>query len=467
MTPCSLSLNIITPPLSRFCVIAFSALFVFGCQKKQDNALSSPLLPVIESARSYFNGSVLSSATSPNAANFRAQLPKTVRWDLATSTQLSAQSAIIAPIQFTGKVYVSADLAAGRLFDLNSLTRLVLTRDSTNSFHYQLLTYIPDSTAIVTQTYTSGILLSEDWQGNSLSSPRRFARKPLAATSGNKHTDVIQTIQVCNTIDGYNYSPDDPDGGLTSWSETSCNSYNLPANNTGPTIGPANLAGILGPKPIPFTIQVSPPTSPIASISDYFKCFTNGSSPDHTYSAQVCVDQPSSGTRQPWTVTPGGAAGTSAVGNPLNVGHTFLVLTENDQGNITTRNVGFYPATSVYPVAGYTSAQGVLNDDDGHPYNISLTINVSATQFFGILNYVSLGNNPGFNYDLNTDNCTTFVINALGANGIALPNTKGTWATGSGNDPGDLGQDISQMQLAPNMTRNTVSSPHPNAGTCN
>jgi len=456
----------------RLCLAA-NALFIvvlfFACKKQHETVPANPLASQIQSARDFFESTIHSAATPPNAANYRAKLQKSIRWDLAQTTTLSGKPTIVAPVQFAGHVYVSSDLEPGTAFDLSSLTRLVISPDSENVFHYGLLTYIPDSTAIQTQTFNTGILLYEDWQGNTLSAPQRFARRHIAITnSDNKQIDIVQTIQVCNEIDGYNYAPDDPEGGINTWSETSCNTYTLPAMSTGPRIGPGSLPGILGPKPIPsLTIAIAPPTNPISNITNYFKCFTNGSSPAQTYSVQVCVDEPDPGTRQPWTLTSGGAAGTSAAANPLNVGHTFFVLTENDQGNIITRNVGFYPATSIFPIAGYTSAQGVLNDDDGHQYNISLTINVSATQFFGILSSISLGNNPGFNYDLNTDNCTTFVINSLGSNGVVLPSTKGTWATGSGNDPGDLGEDIGQMQLGPNMTRNTVSSAHPNVGTCN
>jgi hypothetical protein len=214
-------------------------------------------------------------------------------------------------------------------------------------------------------------------------------------------------------------------------------------------------------------VVVSPPGNPIANISDYFKCFTNGLSPDHSYSVQVCVDQPEPGTRQAWGFTPGGPIGSSSAGNPFNTGHTFLVLTENDQGNTIIRNVGFYPSSIVLPTTSGAFSQGALNNDQTHTYDISLTINVTSNQFFNILSYVSLGNNQGFYYNLFSNNCTTFVINALSAGGIALPSTIGTWPGGSGNDPGDLGEDIRNMQLSANMSRNTVENTHPNAGSCN
>jgi hypothetical protein len=452
-------------------LVASLASLLAGCIKSGSNEVRSSTSDLISQAHSYFDKSIAGAGQPPNTANYRANQLRSVQWEAATVQHFSTGDAVIVPISYHNNLFVSQKAGPGLVYRLNDITSLVIARDSSNLFHAATFTFIPDTAN--RQNSPSGIYFVEDWQGNTIYTPVHLG--PLnshtnadASTSSNpKEVDFVQSIQVCNEIDGYNYSVDDPEGGIA-WSETTCTTYGFAAQNPGPGIP---LAG-LGRLPIsrylpPLEVIIAPPTTPISNIADYFKCFTNSSSPDHTYSVQVCVDEPSPGTRQPWTLSPGGPSGTSASGNPLNAGHTFLVLTENDQGNLTSRNVGFYPATSVYPITGYTSAQGILNDDDGHQYNISLTINVSATQFLGILNYVSLGNNTGFSYDLNTDNCTTFVINALNTNGISLPNTKGSWTGGSGNDPGDLGEDISQMQLSPNMTRNTVSSPHPNVGTCN
>jgi hypothetical protein len=180
----------------------------------------------------------------------------------------------------------------------------------------------------------------------------------------------------------------------------------------------------------------------------------------------VCVDQPEPGSRDAWALTSSGVAGSSAGANPVDAGHVFLVLTENFGGYSIVRNVGFYPQTNVFPWS--SSAQGQLNNDDGHAYNISLTINVDNAQFFNILNYISQGNNPGYMYDLNTNNCTSFVIHALEAGNVNLPATVGSWSDGGfGYDPGDLGEDIRTMPLLSNMTRNTTYNDHPNKYTCN
>jgi len=283
-------------------------------------------------------------------------------------------------------------------------------------------------------------------------------------------------MTVCSEIDGYNYSPDDPDDGY-SWSESGgCDTYFIDDGGggggyggiSGGDVGSAGGGGAPSnpaPKMTPSNLIVYSPEDPITNIQQYVQCFTSSGAIDHSYTVQICVDQPTSGSRTPWGITPGGPTGSSAAGNVVNVGHTFLILSENNAGNIITRNVGFYPSSAVSPLS--PSAQGVLNNDAGHQYDISLTITVNNIQFFDILNYVSLGNNSGFDYNLNSNNCTTFAINALASSGIILPTTKGSWPLGSGDDPGDLGEDIRNMPLSSNMTRNTVDNSHPNVGSCN
>ncbi|HEY5391842.1 MAG TPA: hypothetical protein VIJ57_06995, partial [Hanamia sp.] len=150
--------------------------------------------------------------------------------------------------------------------------------------------------------------------------------------------------------------------------------------------------------------------------------------------------------------------------NPVNVGHTFLILTEISPTETTTRNVGFYPQNSVNPSSPID--EGQLNNNEQHPYNISLTIDINNSQFFNILNFISQVASSNQNYDLNNYNCTSFSIRASLAGDINLPSTIGTWTGGSGNDPGDLGEDIRSMPLQSNMTRSTTEIDHPNLGNC-
>jgi hypothetical protein len=446
-----------------------SLLLLSACTKSHSKSAPSSDQDLIKQANAYFDESILPLSDYPNPDNYRACQPRSVTWALATVYHTTKGDLVVSPVLYRNNLFLTSNTSPSLAYSLNSLTTLAVIRDTSNLFRTAVVTFIPDSA--VSNGSPTGTFFVEDWQGNSLATPFHLSpqAKSVPGISQNQQTKqaaYVQNVQVCNEIDGYNYSPDDPSGGVA-WSETSCTTYSLVVPQSGPGISAPILANPLGTNYVPFQIVLDPPRTIIANIAAYFQCFTNGSAPDHTYSVQVCVDQPQPGTRDPWGLTPGGIGGSSAAGNVVNTGHTFLILTENNQGTIITRNVGFYPSGMVVPTTTGASSQGVLGDDETHTYNVSLTINVSSTQFFSILNYVALGNNPGFYYNLNTDNCSTFAINAMAAGGITLPSTHGTWPGGSGDDPGDLGQDILGMSMAPTMSLSTTQISHPNIGTCN
>ena len=54
---------------------------------------------------------------------------------------------------------------------------------------------------------------------------------------------------------------------------------------------------------------------------------------------------------------------------------------------------------------------------------------------------INLQNNPG-TYDLEDNNCTDATIAAGAAVGVQVPDTQGSWPTGRGSNPGDLGEDL-------------------------
>jgi hypothetical protein len=202
-------------------------------------------------------------------------------------------------------------------------------------------------------------------------------------------------------------------------------------------------------------------SSIIVDVTDYLKCFTNAPGGDHRYTITICVDQPKSGQRDAW-----GFSSDGVDGNPINVGHTFLILTEVTPTGTTTRNIGFYPQDVVAP--GISTSPGVVNNDQQHPYNISLTMTVTNSQFFNVLTYIRY--TAGRTYDLNYNNCTTFCLNSLNYAGMGISATQGTWPGGTGYNPGSLGEDIRSMSLNSNMTRNMAPvysrTSHPNTGNC-
>lgn len=449
--------------MNKFRTIFLPSLLILLCvQCNKRRAISDKNLgDTIENARLYFVDSVVNN-NSP--VNYRASQVRAVQWDLAQIVQLGNSQGVVVPIVYFAPLLVKSNFTGEQFFHLDYLTRLLIYKDSTSSFRAEVITDFPDSNYFKNPVgkYT-GMRFVEDWNGNTIEkllfSADGSVRKYSAS---NKEVAFSQIIAECYTIDGYNYSPET--GEIYEWSEDAGCSYSYiydepPGGSSSIGVGsPGGTSSWRG-------IFVMPGNSVIKSISSYFQCFTNVGGSDHMYSVTVCVDQPEPGTREPWVLSPGGSGGSTDAGNVVNSGHTFLVLTETYGSTTITRNVGFYPATSVWPAS--PSASGQLNDDENHLYNISGSFIVNDAQFFEILNFISSANASSYLYNLNTNNCTTFAINAVAQAGINLPRTVGTWPGGAGDDPGDLGEDI-RGGKTPGMTINgSPNNNHSNAGQCN
>jgi len=448
--------------MKKTLLLLLSICFI-TCQKKI-TGISQPN-PLVTQAQAFFTG-VISQKLPLNSANFRANQVRAADWDEAEVRSLSVGPAVVVPVSFQNKLFVATDLAGSYLFDLSRITKLVIFKNALGQYHYQVLTLIPDSSSILHPGTFTGIALTEDWSGNSLIGPQRIGQ-PLAASGTSQRPIVADefAITTCDDISGYNYAVGDAANG-EAWEETTCTTYDIGGGGADASYSSVSSGDYSdvggGGGGAASTIQIEPPTNPIGNIADYFKCFTNVGGSDHTYTATLAVEQPDPGSRTPWGLS---GTGSSATGNPVNVGHTWLILTETTAYGSTTRNVGFYPTGLITPL--YPSNQGELNDDEATTYNIALTITVNNAQFFNMLNFVSQGNNAGYMYDLNTNNCTTFTLNALRAGDIDISTKTGTWLNGGGDDPGDLGQDILSMPLSSNMSLQTVSNYHPNLGSCN
>lgn len=461
------------------------ALLLGSCHKERNARQLSPDALLIQQAHQYFSDSVLSvrPALAGGSGNPRLSCPRVPQWDSAYTIPTVIGKAVVVPVRYSKSLHVRTSFSGLKLFDLNELTRLVIYQDDGHRYHAEMVTSFPDSVALRGGgSPFTGILFVEDWMGQRLHQFKYNTdgtilrgdvpqgqvgkREGVAGASTRSVTpDVVMTN--CYEIDGYNYSEADPDGGYA-WSEPAgCSSSfypeAFPLANTGGMSG-SNYGNMGGSRFSVTNILVTNGPNHIGNAQDYFKCFTNVGGSDHRYTVTVCVDQPTPGTRQAWGFS-SGVSGTSARGNPVDVGHAFLIFSETYGGTTIIRNVGFYPQSSVNPL--YPSDQGQLNDNEGSIYNISLTISLDDGQFFNMLNFVSQGNNPGFLYNLNTNNCTTFALSALSAGSVNLSTVVGTWPGGSGFDPGDLGEDIRNMPLSSNMTRSTSETSHPNVGICN
>lgn len=144
-----------------------------------------------------------------------------------------------------------------------------------------------------------------------------------------------------------------------------------------------------------------------------------------------------------------------------NVGHAWISITQNG----VTRTFGYYPNGTCTPFA--PSEPGVLVNDSGHAFDVSVTVPISSTELSQVLNYTI--NNLPDTYNLNDFNCTNFVTTACAQAGITLPQNEGNWPGGGGQNPGRFGQDMRTFDI-PNKTetRDLDGGNAPaDGGTCN
>jgi hypothetical protein len=447
----------------------FLLLFLISCKKNESLLITYTFK---DSAQSFFNQSIAVQSPEVNSVgDSRYFLPrrcaKSPSWDKALTVHSEGNSILVVPVEFSQPFYLASSFNK-KNYDADDITRLLIFRDRSGNLDMRWISFFPDS--VYSGRNFSGILFVENWDGSSsmkikIGEDGRVALAKMDSTvHGQTQIDEAPNalIETCYTISGYTTSPANP-GEIYYWSEPAGCSYTYDFSDetiaTGMNLSSLKLVGsglnILGAK----MIIIPGGDNIIGNISDYLKCFTNIAGNGYSYNITVCVSQPVPGTRQTWGYT---GSGSSATGNPVSVGHTFLILKESGPSGDIVRNVGFYPRDAVSPVS--PSAPGELDNDQNHQYNISVTIPVTGSGFFNILNYLS--GSTDFIYDLNTNNCTTFALQAMRMDGINLPATVGHWPDGSGYDPGDLGEDLRSMTLSAGMTRSTNGLAHPNLGTC-
>jgi hypothetical protein len=187
------------------------------------------------------------------------------------------------------------------------------------------------------------------------------------------------------------------------------------------------------------------PKIEIADIKNYLNCFNLSQSAELI----IYVDQPTANSPTPWSGT---------ITDP-NVGHTFVAI---QQGNLR-RVFGYYPNTTVS--LSTPNDPKAFGNDQGHAFDVSLSIPINSGQLLNVIDYA---NNAPSTYNLNTYNCTDFAIEIGNLVGLGLPDSYGTWPGGGGSNPGQLGQNIRNMALPTNTSRQTTrANAANNTGTCN
>ena len=185
----------------------------------------------------------------------------------------------------------------------------------------------------------------------------------------------------------------------------------------------------------------------IANIKDYLKCLNLSQGA----TVSLYVAQPTPNTTSTWS---------GPVSNP-EVGHTFISITQGG----TTRFFGFYPSIAISPFSNPPAAAGMYVNDQGHIYNVSITSNITSAQLNNMIGYINTMSVA--TYNLNTYNCTNFGIDAFANAGISIPKTSGSWPGGGGANPGNLGQDLRNLNNS-SVQKNTSGGNAPkNSGSCN
>lgn len=158
----------------------------------------------------------------------------------------------------------------------------------------------------------------------------------------------------------------------------------------------------------------------IRDRADYFRCIKSASPAILT----IYVDQPKPGSTVP-------VAGTD-------VGHSWVSISQTIGGTTVTRVVGYYPLDGASPVDPRDT--GVMVNDSGHPYDVSVSVPLTPREVRQFLEF-TINRVPPI-YDLNSFNCTDFVVDACRAANVALPENSQSWIGGGGLSPGQLGEDL-------------------------
>jgi len=462
-----------------FCTLLFLPLFFYRCNKADNNGTLTP--HIISEARAYVqaiqNQAPVYEANNPR--NDRTTRSRELLWSSAWVTLFRGRPAVLVPVHFAKDIFVKTTSGGNNCFRLDNQEKLLVYQDSSLAWHAERVTSLPDSLYLKSgqETFT-GFVLVDDYWGNPLNkyhygpggSVQRYVPDQAAAamTPSKQITGSVRSeglIQTCTYVYGYNYAVGSPNDGEY-WVEfVGCSSMYIP-ESVDAGGGGGSYGGIAGGGTISISVNgklpaapvINAPTHIITDIKDYLKCFQV--TPGATFQVTICVDQPTPGSRNPWTVSfTDGSSGSGASG----AGHTYLILTENMPGGWSiTRNVGFYPSKFVWPIT--PPVPGVLNNDENTPFNIGAQYNINSTMFFNMLQFV-MGSTSD-NYQVNTYNCTNFALDALDAGHISLPRTIGYWLGGMGVDPGDLGEDIRGYNFT-GMTRITTPFLHANLGSCN
>jgi hypothetical protein len=133
------------------------------------------------------------------------------------------------------------------------------------------------------------------------------------------------------------------------------------------------------------------------------------------------------------------------------VGHAFVSLQQNDN----TVVFGFYPKQRA---KAFIFADGSIHNNQEDPYDVSISMNISASILNNIINFASTIPST---YNINQYNCTDYVIDISSFTGHILPNSWAPYPGGGGSSPSVLGEYIRGLPDSESYTTNKETSNAP------
>lgn len=129
-------------------------------------------------------------------------------------------------------------------------------------------------------------------------------------------------------------------------------------------------------------------------------------------------------------------------------GHAFIGVKQEN----VVRMFGLYPDGKATPYTPNDPHR--FGNDSFHSFDVSITFSIGSLELWNIVDNAI---NYNLNYDLNSNNCTDYVLNVANIAGYNLPDPQSTWINnGGGSNPGAFGEAIRNMNLPDGMTRDIV-----------
>lgn len=150
-------------------------------------------------------------------------------------------------------------------------------------------------------------------------------------------------------------------------------------------------------------VQIPPyeiPSGAAINLNKYIKCFDNLPNNGAVYSITIYADIPVNSN-----------SNVAALGGTP--GHAFITLTKTNGSSSVTQTFGFYPQSGIKSILDVPTTSK-MNDNSGHEYNASLTMNNVSEANFNAAKSTALSKSTN-QYDLNDYNCTDYALDVFNA----------------------------------------------------